>query len=432
VAFVLPRAVTERMLADLRAVEQAVRQGVRGVEELPDPADSMSFVDGSFVLEERRGCSIVLLSVYAATASHEGIRLLEGAVGSERPLLVPIVPREGARGRASALMKLLEVTAAYRALLDHEPQAVVLDGAYPSFVYPATAARVMYERLRRTLFSFDRKLGEAVCGWLTKQLTAAVSALSLNATRPFDAVGELLTTEYAFLDQMLNEVAERMPSEAEAALPVLINFAAMAFEDSAALRMLRCLLETAEERGVCICWVAKDADSRYLFVETGGGVRRPVWVTDVALLDAAWRDFSFAYADAERLGGRLGALQNPGRGAFLYHTYPRRIFEDFLTDCKGGERWCKYPVYYTKLSLRGPVLQLTTPICFASGIERVIAALRLWVESERGYPSPLVRVHHGAALSENAARLLGIHLYQRCEEQVLKAVLAPTGRYVGL
>lgn len=386
----------------LNAVESVIREVEERVKSLMKPIDGerfgkTGFVDGSFVLDERRGA--YLLAVSAASLVVAGERMEGVLKGSSRPLLTLLIPKSYGESRASLLMSTLELLSALD-LARREVEAVFLDGSFVSeMLVPFGYVRDVYENFASVasveLESLD-SYGEEAAGFVEE----------VAGGDPLVSMPALLDRLAACASRLYRELGSRSPdlrSRKEA-----LDFAVVYAETTAYLAALKIFLEECQRSGIAPFWVAKDAESRYI-VEREGVAG---WLNDLALLDYAWRDGEAVYAVLE--GSKFG---KPKPCA----VWPRLLAEVF-------GRWGAYGVAYFKLSRLGVVSQMTYPAFVErESVERALATL-LALSDRRGYPRPLSYVHHIAVLNPEFARVVADELYKREERQLVRSVLAPSGR----
>ncbi len=386
----------------LSAVESVIREVEERVRSLMKPIGGerfgrAGFVDGSYALDERRGAYLLALS--AASLLVDGDRL-EGVLrGSSKPLVTLLIPKSYGESRAGLLMSTLELLSALD-LARRGVEAVFLDGSYASeMLVPFGYVRDVYESFT-SIASFDTG---SLDGYGEE---AAEAVEEVAGGDPLASMSALLDRIAACASGLYRELGSRSPdlrSRKEA-----LDFAVVYAEATAYLAALNLLLEECSRSGVALFWVAKDAESRYI-VEREGVAG---WLNDLALLDYAWRDGEAVYAVLE--GSKFG---RPKPCA----VWPRLLAEVF-------GRWSAYGVAYFKLSRLGAVAQMTYPAFVGlESVERALATL-LSLSDRRGYPRPLSYAHHIAVLNPEFAKLVADELYKREGSQLVRSVLAPSGR----
>lgn len=386
----------------LKAVESVISEVEERVKSLMKPIEGerfrrSGFVDGSYVLDERRGA--YLLAVSVASIVVDGNRMEGVAKGSSRPLVALLIPKSYGESRAGLLMSTLEILSALD-LASRGAEAVFLDGSFVSeMLVPFGHARDAYER-----FDLAARVDPALLDSYGEKAAGFVEEVA--GDDPLASMSALLDRLAACASGLYRELSSGsfdVRSRKEA-----LDFAVVYVETTAYLAALKLLLEECSSSGTAPFWVAKDAESRYI-VEREGVAG---WLNDLALLDYAWRESEAVYAALE--GSEFG---RPKPCAI----WPRLLTEVF-------SKWNKYGVAYFKLSKLGAVAQMTYPgFVGRESVERALATL-LALSDRRGYPRPLSYVHHIAVLNPEFARVVGDELYKREESQLVKSVLAPSGR----
>lgn len=386
----------------LSAIESVITEVEKRVKSLMKPIEGerfrrAGFVDGSYALEERRGAYLLALS--AASLLVDGDRL-EGVLrGSSKPLAALLIPKSYGESRASLLMSTLELLSALD-LARRGVEAVFLDGSYVSgMLVPFGYVRDVYE-------SFVAATGLDLESIDSYGEEAAGAVMEVAGGEPLASMSKLLDRLAACAGKLYGELGSRSPdqrSKKEA-----LDFAVVYAESTAYLAALNLLLEECSSSGVAPFWVAKDAESRYI-VEREGVVG---WLNDLTLLDYAWRDGEAVYAVLE--GSKFG---RPKPCA----AWPRLLHEVF-------GRWSAYGVAYFKLKRVGAAAQMTYPAFVRQeSVERALATL-LALSDGKGYPRPLSYAHHIAVLNPEFAKIVADELYKREANQLVRSVLAPSGR----
>jgi len=380
----------------IRGVEGRVRSLAKRIAG--EPFARAGFVDGSYVMDERRGAYVLLLST--ASVLVDGGRI-EGVLrGSSRPHVALLVPKGFAESRAGLLMSMLELLAALD-LVRRGVEAVFLDGSYVSEVMvPFGHARDAYENFAPLAAELD---GGPLERWGEEAARAAAEA---RGGDPLPSFASLLARLAACSSELYARIASEAPdlrSRKEA-----LDFAVVYCETTAFMSLLDEFLGECSRRGVKPFWVAKDAESRYI-VEREGVVG---WLNDLTLLDYAWRDLDSAYASFE--------------GERVHRPKPCAVWRPLLEGVY--ERWGGYGVTYFKLRRAGVVSQMTYPEFVEGGAVLSALATLHQLADGRGYPRPLSYVHHMAVLNPELARLVADELYRREQNPALRSMLAPSGR----
>jgi len=389
--------------AALSTVESLIREVEERVRALAEPIsgerfERVGFVDGSYVMDERRGVYVLALS--AASIVVDGGRI-EGVLrGSSRPYITLLVPKSFGESRASLLMSALELLAAFD-LVGRGVEALFMDGSYVSEVMvPFGHPRDAYE-------NFTRLHAGLGAGQLDEWGEASArAALEVAGGEPLSAFADLLGRVAACYSGLYEGIARELPSlrsRKEA-----LDFAVVYCETTAYMALLDRLLEECRGRGVRVFWVAKDSESRYI-VEREGVVG---WLNDLTLLDYAWRGYESVYAAFE------GERVHRPKPCALWPPLLERVYE----------RWGRYGVCYFKLERGGVVSQMTYPEFV--GRDEVLRALATLssLSDGRGYPRPLSYVHHIAVLNPELARIVADEMYRREQRPLLRSMLAPSGR----
>lgn len=389
--------------ATLSAIESLIREVEKRVEGLAEPIsgkrlEKVGFVDGSYVMDERRGVCVLALS--AATLVVSGGRMEGVLKGSAKPQVLILAPKSYAESRASLLMSMLELLGALD-LVGRGVEAIFLDGSYVSDVMvPFSHPRDAYENFSPASAGIGENLLE---DW-----GRAISSAARGAAggEPLSSLAKLLSEIASCSSGLYESICSRssdLKSRKEA-----LDFAVVYCETTAYLTLLDQFLRESRVRGVKPLWVAKDAESRYI-VEREGIVG---WLNDLSLLDYAWRSWETAYTVFT--------------GARIHKPKPCAVWPPILDEIY--REWGGYGVSYFKLSKSGAVSQATYPEFVPVDAVRSALATLLSLADKRGYPRPLSYVHHIAVLNPEFVRLVADELYRREANPILKSMLAPSGR----
>ena len=388
----IPPSIAEKIVRGEEKILEYVRINEKKLPQA-NPLFPASFIDGSYVVSERRGCLVSLLSTASLAVDEGGFSLKKGLPGNRRPFPAIVFPKEYGENRVSYMMKTLEILAALWEI-GRGAGLVVLDGSYltlllSSFGFPVEVARRGGEPLDEG--------GEVV-----------------NA---FERWGELLLrgggadSFVKVSEEMLNLYGELLFRSGGGIDPLRLSTYVVL---TGLLKASHILLEAAEERGVGVAWLSKDVDSRFL-VETaaGGG-----WINDVSVLDEAWHsrgDVYLSFSPDKPVKKPSQPVADPEVLDALY------------------EKWGGYLVAYVKLGRAGVPLQVSVPARMSSLLDAILSTLKA-IPSTNGYPNPLVYVHHLAVLKREAAELVANTLWRSAEGKgIIERLLAPKGRVmVGL
>ncbi|MCX8180893.1 MAG: DNA double-strand break repair nuclease NurA [Thermofilaceae archaeon] len=387
----------------LSTVESVIKKVEERVKSLANPIEgeqysSVGFVDGSYVMDERRGVYVLALS--AATILVEGGRMEGLLKGSSRPQVTVLIPKSFGEARASLLMSILELLGALD-LVNRGVQAVFLDGSYVSeLMVPFGHPRDAYENFTST---FEHKVDGILDKWGKAVEKASESA---PAGEPLSAFSSLLKEVNACACELYTELVSS--SDNQVSKKEALDFSFVFCESTAFLALLDNFLAACRNSSIYPYWVAKDAESRYVVEREGV----EGWLNDLTLLDYSWKELDYAYTELE--------------GKKLHRPKPCAVWEPILG--KLYENWGENRVSYFKLAKVGPVSQMTYPRFAEGGAARTAVATLLTLADKRGYPRPLSYVHHIAVLNPELAKLLADELYRRENNPIVKYMLAPSGR----
>ena len=387
-----------RTLEDtLKEVESRVKKLCREVKG--DGFTTIGFVDGSYVLEERRGACLALLS--AATLIIEGERISRVMEGSKRPLIFPLIPRTYGESRMSLLMETFELVGGLD-LIRRGVEAVFMDGSYVSgLMEPFTLSRVVNDVIKK----IDRNLLNEYGKQTFRSFKEIIAARNRDPWLTFRdiirVVGDSASELYENLEGLYGKTLGRRE---------MLDLSMIYLETTAYLSSLRALLKEAEEKGVGLFWVAKDSESRYIVDKEG--VKG--WMNDLTLLDYAWRDKERVYLSFEDM--KMGKPSVPV-------AYDRLLEEIY-------EKWGDHGVAYFKLSPRGAVIQTSYPENISKDtLSKALATLARLTDPLHGYPRPLNYVHNMTVLSQSLSRIIADEIYRKADRgTALKFILAPSGR----
>ena len=395
----LSEGLAKSLVKTLREAEERVRKIKKPIEG--SPLASAGFVDGSYVLEERRGACLLLLS--AATVVVRGGAMSGGLRGSREPIIHVLAPKTYSESRSSLLMAMLELTAAHE-MVRQGVEAVFLDGSYTSqLMEPFGFAQDVYHaysRLgRRVDWSAVEELGEKAAQRF-EGLISGGEGTRRKLLEMLRFIGNFSEQLY----QILVEKEQDKRGEKEA-----LDFAVVYVEETAYLSALRALLDLAEASETGLFWVAKDTESRYITEQEG----ITGWLNDVMLLDYAWRGAEKVYTLLE--GKEFGMPRG--------HVACRRLVEEVYG------RWSRYGVAYFKLTRYGATMQASFPIFSREKLLDALETLASLADAIKGYPKPLNYVHNLAVLDASLPSLIADEIYRRAgSDDILKFMLKPSGR----
>lgn len=392
-------ALAEKLVELLREAEERVR-GL-GREIRGDPLEHVGFVDGSYVLEERRGACLALFSAASLEVVRGEMRPRMG--GNRKPIVHVLAPKSYSESRASLLMSVLELLAAID-LLRSGAEAVFLDGSYVSALMEpfGFAEKVYSAALRAGKAALDTQLLNRVGADARRSVQSV-----LEDRDPYTQFTQILATIGRYASELyggLYGAAEEPRWRKEA-----LDYSLVYLEETAYLTVLHSLLGEAESRGVSLYWVAKDTESRYI-TEREGVLG---WLNDVMLLDYAWKGVGGVYTELK------GQTFGRPKGLVAYRPLIDEVYA----------KWNEYSVVYFKLNRHGVVSQMTYPTALPAAPHRALATLSALSDKLHGYPRPLNYVHNVAVLDPALARVLADEMYRRRgPEDILRYMLAPSGR----
>jgi len=386
-----------RMVGILREAESRARSLAEPLQG--SPLEDTAYVDGSYVLDERRGICLAVFS--SASLRVRSSTISEGMRGSREPTVHIIIPKSYSESRASILMSILEMLTAMQ-MIEDGVQAVFLDGSYVSSLLASFGfAQELFSRVQKEVTLQARDVLEDEGAGLQEGLRAATRG---GGVRPaFKAALKLLIETsgrlYSALCDLLNVPESRKD---------LLDYCVAYTEETAYLTVLAELVRMAGSRGAALYWIAKDSESRFL-TEREGVLG---WLNDLLLLDYAWRDLGDVYMKMPglRFGMPKGLVAFPGA--------VEEVFRD----------WSETTVVYYKVGARGVVTQLTYPSRLSEGlVADALATLRSLADKRYGYPRPMNYVHNMAVLNPGLARLLADE-YHRRGSPMARFLFAPSGR----
>ena len=394
--------LAKRLVETLKEVEDRVRglgRKIRG-----RGLTHAGFVDGSYVLEERRGACLVLYSASSIETVKETLR--QRAKGSRKPVAQILIPKSYSESRAGLLMSMFELLASLD-LVSAGAEAVFMDGSYVSaLMAPFGFALDVYSRaLKAAMEGLDTGVAEELGSEASREV-AEIAETGESPRKMFIRALEVIGRYSARLYETLSSAGSpehRWRKET-------LDFSVVFFEETAYLTVLAALLRKAEELGAAVFWVAKDSESRYLTEQEGvlG------WLNDVMLLDYAWRGMGDIYV---RLPGVSFGMP---RGCVAYRGVIEEVYR----------YWNDYTVVYFKFGEQGVVAQMTYPVKLSEDmLDKGLATLLGLSDRVHGYPRPLNYVHNLAVLNPGLARLMADELYRRSgREALVRFMLAPSGR----
>lgn len=412
----------------LNEIEEIIGEAKQKLEEPQaiegSRVESMWFIDGSSVTEERQGSFVAILS--AASLGVISGRYVGGLPGREHLLPHIIMPKLYGEARAMNLMGVLELLEGIRAT-ELGVEALIFDGNYLALLL--TGYGSIYElvsQARRALLNENISLSKLLEETDTKEkIDEAIDVLigevksekSLQAF--YKSASRILTRIYDLADELYNALASNLLVKSLLGKKFLIDYSVLYVETNVYLRTLGIVLLQAKEKEVSPFWVAKESTSRFLseILEVKG------WLSDSVLLDTAWRDREKVYLILE---GRedLKALRpvNPPSEPVASPETIRLAYN-----------WNKFDVVYFKASRHGQVLQATYPhnLISIDRVEDILSTLVSLSEKRSGYPKPLALVHHKTLIPATVAETLAYKFWQS-STGALKDILHPLGREISL
>ncbi len=398
--------VTRELRDILDEVEIKLREVAQQIEGRG--FSSSGYVDGSYVLDERRGAFLSVFST--ASLSLRGNRFYKRMKGSEYPVPYILIPKVYGESRSSMLMEIAEFISGLD-LIRRGTESLFMDGSYLSVLMsPFGAIRDVASRFSQLPFSSEaievaENLGETIILTIGEVLSSKDPYnIFISTLRVIDEYGSLLYNE-------LSKLFKRYLGYTYARKD-LLDYSMVYVEETTFMSIINTLLEEAKERDVGVFWVAKDSESRVLAEKE----QLLGWFTDLTLLDYSWRNLGNIFLQIDSL---------PPVGFPKEHVCPRKLRKYFTS------KWNKYAITYFKLGVKGAVIQLSFPLAISRDMVNDALKTLLNVSDKRyGYPRPLSYAHNLAVLDQRLARLIADELWRSNKNPLLKSILAPSGRYL--
>ena len=405
----------------LSVAEHRILQSSQHIEEWSDWKSS-GFVDGSYVVDERKGALVTVFSVASLYVNKEGrITKIKGVMkGSKEPIPFILFPRFNSEVRCSILMKSLELLAALD-LIRKGCEYVYIDGSYLSLLLsPSSIVRIIFKDIKSSLINNINNVIIYFKEFIDK-VYESVETTNKNARWKFiELLSILVSNIQGIYRRLVNELSVRIDSSLR---KNLFDYIALALEENLSLVLSNILLEESKDNDSKIFWIAKDTESRSL-AEALGLIG---WYTDTSLLDYVWRAKKEALLDVSKIAPLKPV--SPLRGTMVGEKGDL-IYEP-TTALRFYRRWGGYKMWYFKLSKTGTVLQLSYPARYGkSSGEEAVSILYELRDERHGYPKPLAYVHHTAVLSQDLARLIGDESWKNARDPLIRSLLSSSGRRV--
>ncbi len=340
-----------------------------------------SYIDGSYVCIERRGCVYTLLSAASLRVVGEERAAVMGLPGKRRPLHTVLFPKKYHEVRASNFMRIMETLAGLWELRSGA-RLVVMDGSYLTLLL--TPYNIPLERIECSPINTDEP-----------DLDEALEEIRGGDTESYYEAVNMMLRWHESLAGSFSNALDVLCASLQLSLILLIG---------ATFR----LLSEASAKGVPVVWVSKDTES-YLLMRSAGIEEL---FNDVVTLDEIWLTEDKIYVN---LDPSTPVTKIPAKIRDL------PLVEGFY------RKWGSYVAVYAKLSREGAPLQVTLPEKMAGSICDILATLSLLSDRKYGYPAPLIQVHHLTVLSRDLAEKIANNIWAKASG-ALRTLLAPKGR----
>lgn len=399
--------------SELKSVERKIRYSAEKIEG--KALDSIGFIDGSVVSEERRGAVFTAFSV--ASIVYDNNKYSLALPGSKRPIFHILIPKSYSESRSALLMRILELTEALRQV-HSGVNTICMDGSYLTLLLTGYGyINELYTELR-TAISTDEasaitdmleKIGMQLIDDISKDLVELKTGIPSTVYGFFTSFLEKIS---AHIDAALKSIEEEFGRER--IVPVLIDYISAYLELVPFFYISGLLLQKATIDGLNLVWISKESNSRFLAKLFG--LRG--WINDLVLIDSAWRGLENVYMVFED----ATPVSKP-----RYPVAPRKLLDTVY-------RWNRYLIIYSKFSRFSPSLQLSFPkeTPAEDSFGDILYTLSQISEKKTGYPKPLNYVHNLAVLNPEVARIVAEKIW-RTSSGLQRSIMAPAGRVqVGL
>lgn len=415
-------SLSARELSEILSIaEDRVLQASQDIEEWNEWRSS-GFVDGSYVVDERKGALVTVFSAASLYVVKEGkMAKIKGVMrGSKDPIPFILFPRFNSEARCSVLMKSLELITAMD-LIRKGCEYVYVDGSYLSLLLsPSNIVRIIFKDIKNSLLN---NIGNVVRYFknFINRVNESLETTNKNVRQIFTKLlSILINTVQESYKGLINDISVTMDPSLR---KNLFDYITLSLEENLLLALTNMLLEESEDRNGKIFWIAKDTESRSLADALG----LIGWYTDTSLLDYIWRTRKEVLLDISKIAPLKPV--SPLRGTMVGNKGDL-IYEPNVA-LRFYRKWGNYKIWYFKLSKTGTVLQLSYPARYGkSSGEEAISILYELRDEKHGYPKPLAYAHHIATLPQDLARLIGDESWKNARDPLIKSLLSSPGRRV--
>lgn len=400
----LPKPLIDATDKMVRSVGASLAPKIRCIRSNNEPYIGVA-TDGSNVICERRGSTIVLFSAISVTFRFDGAKYDVTSYSEIDPsnFLFIAIPKFASVSRANTLMRSLEYEVTLSEIRkDDERTLVMMDGSYASTLLDSGRILNQVYKDLSDIYSANRnELAD-----ILRKIEVGMREIMKNLARekPLNRAKKFFEDYYTYIDMLSSGILDLVAPKARISL---INFIVMSLEQSYALLGLRDLIETCRENEILLAWISKDSESRILSKNFGAfSLLNDITIMDI-VLDKDKYIILNEIADIPAITKKWLMTRIGGKDVYFV---PRELV-DGIYDVY-GEYITAYPKYLDYS------IQITAPKSIVSDndVDTIISMLRNI--SPLGYPEPLILVHNRTKIAKELVESISEGLYQRVRGRI--------------
>lgn len=400
----LPKPLIDATDNMLRSVGTALAPKMREVK-----LDHSSYVgvatDGSNVICERRGSTIILFSAISITFMYDGgrYRVVNYSEADPSEFLFIAIPKFASVSRANTLMRSLEYEVTLSEIgKNKEKDLVIMDGSYASTLLDSGRILNQVYKDLSDLYHGRRNELAGILRDVEKVMDTIIA--KLENEKPLERARKFFENYYLYVDTLSAKVMDKVLPAARISL---LNFIIMSLEQSYALLCLRELIEACRKRNILLAWISKDSESRILSKNFGSfSLLNDITIMDI-VLDKDKYIILNEIVNIPPITKKWLMTKIANRDIYFV---PRRLADTIYDNY--GEYLTAYPKYLDYS------IQITAPKLMVDQDKMDIIVSMLKHLSPLGYPEPLLLVHNRTKIAKKLVENISEGLYQRIKGKI--------------
>ena len=388
----------------LRSVGTALAPKMREVK-----LDHSSYVgvatDGSNVICERRGSTIILFSAISITFMYDGgrYRVVNYSEADPSEFLFIAIPKFASVSRANTLMRSLEYEVTLSEIgKNKEKDLVMMDGSYASTLLDSGRILNQVYKDLSDLYHGRRNELAGILRDVEKVMDTIIA--KLENEKPLERARKFFENYYIYVDTLSANVMDKVLPAARISL---LNFIIMSLEQSYALLCLRELIEACRKRDILLAWISKDSESRILSKNFGSfSLLNDITIMDI-VLDKDKYIILNEIVNIPPITKKWLMTKIANRDIYFV---PRRLADTIYDNY--GEYLTAYPKYLDySIQITAPKLMVDQ-----NKMDKIVSMLKHL--SPLGYPEPLLLVHNRTKIAKKLVENISEGLYQRIKGKI--------------